>query len=392
VESIGKLHYRRAEDADGFGRKHDAMYVAEGIGEVVSCLRERAPHRRGRGGVVKAGPGDSAYLAYDRRITRQAQDWLAAHATDSRPWVLFVSYVNPHPPLIAPPDLYARYNPAVLPLPQQWRADDWPDHPALHEFRRYFGWETPLDEADLRRQLATYYAQCEFIDRQVGTVLAALDAHSLSDRTRILYTSDHGAMLGARGLYGKFTLYDEAAAIPLIIAGPDIPADHVVQTPVSLLDAAPTILDAVGAPPSPTPLPGSSLFELADRPDHARYVFSEYHAAGSLHAAFMLTDGHYKYIHYVNAHAQLFDLRADPAELRDLADDPAHQPIRAALDSELRRRLDPDATDRRARADQRAKVEEFGGEAAVLARGLSNSPIPGEAPVFQRNLTAHTSG
>lgn len=389
VDSIGKLHYRRAEDDNGFGNSIDAMYVAEGIGEVVSCLRERAPHRRGRGGVISAGPGDSPYLDYDRRITGHAETWLAGHASKETPWALFVSYVNPHPPFTAPPELYANYDPATLPLPQQWRATDWPRHPALDYFRDYFGWQEPVDEADLRRVLATYYAQVEFIDQQIGRLLETLRNHNLHDTTRIIYTSDHGAMLGARGLFGKFSLYNEAAAIPFIMAGPDLPTGKTVHTPISLLDCAPTIVESTGAPSLDQSLPGKSLFEIANAPDQTRYALSEYHAAGSLHGAYMLTDGRYKYNHYVNAPAQLFDLHEDPRELVNRAEAEGYAPILTRMEAALFARLDPLEVDRRAKADQRAKVEEHGGEAAVLARGLSNSPIPGQAPVFQRNLKAH---
>lgn len=389
ADAIGKLHYRRAEDDHGFRRALDAMYVAEGIGEIISCLRERAPHRAGHAGLIKAGPGESSYLNYDRRITRQAQAWLSEQRDTARPWVLFVSYVNPHPPFIAPPDLFAGYDPDTLPLPVQWQEAEWPRHPALDYFRRYFGWTRPLAEAELRRLLATYYAQVEWVDQCVGQLLDTLAATGLDARTRVLYTADHGAMLGARGLFGKFTLYDEAAAIPMLLSGPDIPPGRSVATPVSLLDCAPFIVEAVGAPPMQPAGPGESLWSLLHAGDHRRVVLSEYHAAGSLHAAYMVTDGRYKLQHYVNAPAQLFDLATDPHECRNVAGDPAYAAVYAQLETELRNRLDPDAVDRRAKADQRAAIEAFGGEAAVLARGLSNSPVPGEAPVFQRNLKAH---
>ena len=75
---------------------------------------------------------------------------------------------------------------------------------------------------------------------------ARSDEFGLTDSTRVLYTSDHGECLGARGIFGKFTLYDEAAAVPMIMAGPDVPEGKVVQTPVSLVDCFPTALECVG--------------------------------------------------------------------------------------------------------------------------------------------------
>ncbi|HRW07944.1 MAG TPA: sulfatase-like hydrolase/transferase [Caldilineaceae bacterium] len=389
VESIGKLHYRRQEDSSGFDVEHDAMYVAEGIGEIVSCLRGRAPHRQGRGGIVKAGPGDSSYLNYDRRITTQARDWLHAHAADETPWVLFVSFVCPHPPFIAPPELFAHYAQMDLPFPHQWQQPEWPTHPALNFFRTHFGWEAPVDEASIQRMLATYYALCTFVDQNVGKVLNTLSDLGLAEATRVLYTSDHGAMLGARGLFGKFTMYEEAARIPMIVAGPDVPANKTVDTPVSLVDGYPTILSAldVNDDANTPPRPGQSLWQLAQGPTQERTIFSEYHAAGTRNAIFMLCDGAYKYIHYVHEAPQLFDLANDPGELVNQAENPAYTAVRADFEERLRDLLDPEAIDAQAKAEQLAKVADFGGEAAVLARGLSNSPIPGEAPVFQRNLS-----
>ena len=386
VDSIGKLHYRRAEDDDGFDDKIDAMYVAEGIGELISCIRENPPLRKGRNGILSAGPGESSYLRYDARIAERACGWLADHAQDEKPWVLFTSFVNPHPPLLAPQELYDLYPVDEMPLPVDWQASDWPRHPALERMRRYFGWEEPFDAEAIRKATATYYAQCSYLDQKIGQVLSALDANGLADNTRIIYTSDHGAMMGAHGLWGKFTLYDDSCGVPLIVAGPDLPAGKVAQTPVSLVDCFPTILEAVGAEPHPddADLPGESLWGIANGPQRERFVFSEYHAAGSLHAASMLCDGHTKFIHYHREPAHLFDLDNDPQERVNLADSPVHQPLRQRMESHLAGLVDVDAVDRLAKADQAAKLEEWGGEEAVLRRGLSNSSIPGEKPLFHR--------
>lgn len=385
VDSIGKLHYRRAEDDDGFDHKIDAMYVAEGIGELISCIRDNPPFRQGRSGILKAGPGESSYLRYDARIADQAEEWLATHAQDEQPWTLFVSFVNPHPPFVAPPELYAHYPPDMLPLPLQWQPDEWPRHPALDYFRRYFGWEGSFTEAEVRRAIATYYAMTTYLDQKIGQVLAALEQNRLTEKTRIIYTTDHGAMLGARGLWGKFTLYEQSAAVPLILAGPDTPQGRVVQTPVSLVDLFPTILEAVGAQltPEDADLPGESLWSIVQATDRERTVFSEYHAAGSRHGVYMVTDGHYKYIHYLHEPPQLFHLDEDPNELYDLAASPNHQSVLQEYAARLHTFVDPQAADAQAKVDQQAKLAEFGGEEAVLRRGLSNSAIPGEAPIFQ---------
>lgn len=189
-----------------------------------------------------------------------------------------------------------------------------------------------------------------------------------------------------RDILGCYGNNEESCGVPLVMAGPDVPAGRTVQTPVSLVDIFPTVMEATGVELTPTDadLPGESLWGLADGPDRARTVFSEYHAAGSRHGAYMLCDGHTKYVHYLHEPAQLFDLDEDPQERHNLAASPEHRSLELEFESRLRALVDVEAVDRMAKEDQRAKVEAFGGEEAVLARGLSNSAIPGEAPVFQR--------
>lgn len=386
VDSIGKLHFRSQADDNGFTREIEPLHVVEGVGDVLSSIRQDAPRRYAqRRNVEQAGPGASSYLQYDVRNADNACAWLAAHAADERPWVLFLSFVCPHPPFIAPPELYNLYPHDAIPLSPQWRPEDWPDHPALARLRAFFHLDEPIPEADLRRTAAAYLGACTHLDNQIGRVMTTLDELQLSQRTRILYTSDHGESMGARGLIGKFTMYEETAGVPLILAGPDTPQGRVVATPVSLLDCPPTILAAVGArpPAPPDDLPGESLWQMAADADRDRTVFSEYHAVGSTHAWYMLRNQRYKYVHYVNEAPQLFDLQTDPHECHDLAAAPASPAVLQQFEAELRCLLDPEATDARAKADQRARVAELGGEAAVRARGaFDNSPTPDEAAHF----------
>ena len=381
VDSIGKLHYRSNQDDQGFNNEIDAMYVAEGIGEIISCLREKTPDRKGRGGILNAGPGDSHYLQYDARTANNTCQWLTDHANDEKPWAIFASFVCPHPPFTAPQDCYDLYPHDQITLPSQWQAQDWPRHPALEYFRQHFGWQEPFDENSIRKALATYYALCTYVDQKIGQVLQTLEEQGLTENTRIIYTSDHGAMMGAHGLFGKFQMYDDAAAIPFIMAGPDIPQNKVVNTPISLVDCYPTICEAFDLPTNNN-YPGQSLFQVAQEPDQHRYIFSEYHAAGTKHGIYMITDGHHKYIHYTHDDAQFFDLDTDPQECNDLIQSPAHQTHIAEFKTQLQNILNPEETDAQAKRDQWAKIEAFGGEEAVINRGLSNSPVPGVKPVF----------
>jgi len=158
-----------------------------------------------------------------------------------------------------------------------------------------------------------------------------------------------------------------------------------VSTPVSLVDLFPTVIEAVGAemPPWADGLPGRSLLRIAEEPDSDRTVFSEYHALGSRRGYYMIRRGRHKYVHYVEAPPQLFDLEADPEELHDLSGDLAHRHTLADMERRLRAIVDPEATDARACHDQRRVVERFGGRDALVARGaFDNSPVPGEKAKF----------
>ncbi|MBN9263127.1 MAG: sulfatase-like hydrolase/transferase, partial [Hyphomicrobium sp.] len=244
----------------------------------------------------------------------------------------------------------------------------------------------PVDDGldDERRLLATacYYGLCTWVDRQVGRVIGALERSGLSDTTRVIYTSDHGDNIGARGMWGKSTHYDDAVGVPMIIAGPDVAAGRVCHTPVSLIDLAPTIMDAVGEDAcawAEIPLPGRSLFEIGSTADDPkRTVFSEYHAFGSPSAAFMLRNGHYKYNYYVGYPAELFDLRVDPGEAHDLASDPKYASVVSSFEAVLRTLVDPEATDARAKADQAALIARFGGPEKAMnigAPGATPAPV-----------------
>jgi choline-sulfatase len=242
-----------------------------------------------------------------------------------------------------------------------------------------------FDERKVRRAIAAYFGMVSFLDDNIGKLMRALETTGLIDSTRVIYTSDHGDNLGARGLWGKSNLYEDSAGVPLIMAGPDIPRGFICREPVSLIDGFQTILDCVGAPPNPADrdLPGRSLFDVISGHVGPRPVFSEYHASGSVSGGFMLRMGRFKYVHYAGMAPTLFDLQTDPWEVHDLAGNPGYAAIRAECDGLLRQIVDPDAADAQARHDQRARIAAHGGREAIIARGtFGYSPTPGTKPVY----------
>lgn len=386
VVSIGKLHFRGAPGDDhGFSEEQLAMHVVDGKGDLLGLIRDdgMAP----RGGAAKlsgsAGPGESDYTRYDRDITAAAQVWLREEAPrQDRPWCLFVSLVTPHFPLIAPPEHYYAYR--DLPAPKQYGRSERPQHPFIADYAGTMAYDSHVqDAATVQRMLAGYYGLVSFMDEQVGKILRCLDDCGLGDATRVLYSSDHGDNVGARGLWGKSTMYEESVGVPMILAGKGVAAGAVVGTPVSLTDVHATVLEAVGVA-EPPPAGSVSLFGVASGAAPAdRAVLSEYHATGSREAAFMLRDRRHKYVRYVSYPTQLFDLERDPEELADLAGDPSHAATLAAMEARLGAILDPAAVDHAVKARQAALVEANGGRAVVMARGdLPYSPPPGVRPAW----------
>jgi choline-sulfatase len=264
--------------------------------------------------------------------------------------------------------------------------EDFKRHPWVEEQRNCQFFDQHFTNETRKIAIASYFGTTSFFDDNLGKIMRALEETGLDQSTRVVYTSDHGENLGTRGLWGKSNLYEEPAAIPMIIAGPDIPEGHVCTTPVSHVDCYQTILHGVGLPlnDKEKSMPGRSMFEIAsNHNDPERIAFSEYHAMAAATGAFMLRKGRYKLIYYVDYKPELFDLEADPEETINLVSDPAHKDTLSDIEQELRKIINPEKTDREAKASQAAIIEKHGGREAIIQQGgFGNTPAPGEKPVF----------
>jgi choline-sulfatase len=390
VTSIGKLHYTRSDPhRNGFDEEILPLHIVEGIGDLLGLIRRELPARAGSRKLgPEAGRGESEYTAYDRAITEAAVRWLRESAPRHRdkPWVLYAGFVSPHFPLIAPPEFYDLYPESEVPWPIQYAQEERPRHPFLDAMRSCLQYDAGFaDEAMVRRAIVAYFGLVSFLDNNIGRILAALEETGLAANTRIVYSSDHGDNLGARGFWGKSTMYEESAGIPMILAGRDVPAGEACGVPVSLVDIFPTVVQGAGAAPHPDDagLPGQSLLEIAAGRARRRTILSEYHAAGAATGSYMIRHGRWKYVYCVGMPPMLFDMREDPDEARDLGRDPAHAKVVAECEAALRRVVDPEAADRAAFADQAARIVSAGGPEAIVARGTFRySPPPGHKAVM----------
>ncbi len=389
VESIGKLHYRLDEDPTGFDRRHLPMHIKDGVGMIHMSVRKQFPDftpppRKKDGGLASivfgAGRGESEYTRYDRKVAELSCEWLIDAAVREEPWVLFVSFVTPHYPLMAPAEFFDLYDVDAMPMPKLDHRTDFQHHPW---FAGYVADQAREDASDEQHRVAAagYLGLCSFSDAMVGQVLQTLESVGGFGNTRVIYTSDHGDNAGARGMWGKSNHYEEASGIPLIVAGADVPTGKLCHTPVTLVDVHPSVIDATAAEnPDVGSLPGCSLFALAmDEEEPERIAFSEYHASKSPSGSFMIRKGRYKYIYYVGFAPELFDLESDPEEIHDLSDDPLYVDILRDYEAILRTMVDPEEVDRRANAAQKELIERAGGPEAVFANLVttkSYTPVP----------------
>lgn len=384
--AIGKLHYRSTEDDNGFSEEIDTMHVVDKIGSPLTLLRateKGLPSRAGHKNIYSgAAPGASDYQIYDTRITERAIGWLNDNADRCEPWALIVSYPSPHPPFRAAQDIFDMYVPDKMPLPPTWNVSDRLNHPAME----YLAWMNQLTEGleeDFARQAyAGYCALITHTDRQIGAVMGAAEDLGLLDRTNLIYTSDHGEAITAHGILGKSNLYEHSVGVPLLMSGPDFEAGQTVCDPVSQIDLYPTICKMFDGTVTKedTDLQGQLLLNAEPAKSSNRPIFAEYHALGSKNSSFMVRKRQFKLIYHVGMPNQLFDLRSDPHEQADLIADGKSHPQEAGLVAELRSWVDPERLNAQSKADQRARMIELGGEAAVRQMGsFAASPIPGRA-------------
>ena len=386
VDAMGKLHYRKEEDSLGFDRQIDTMHLHKGVGQVWGSIRDPLPDNLAPRMFHKIGAGVSNYNIYDRHCANAACQWLKQRSDEQngdKPWMLYVGFVAPHFPLVVPREYLDRYPNNCVPPRKLHPRDGYQHHPWVEAQERFMSQEDLFkDENERNLAIRAYYGLCSYLDAQIGMILDALEDYGLAEETRIIYTSDHGDNLGTRGLWGKSNLYEESTRVPMIVAGPQVPTGQVCQTPVSLIDCYPTILQGLGVSlqEEDSKLPGKSLYELiGSAEDPERVILSEYHAVGSVSGAYMLRKGLFKYHYYVGMPPELFDLENDPEETVNLADDSNYDSVIKDMERELRKILDPEKVDAQAKADQAALVNLFGGRDKALKTGTKGAtPVPGQ--------------
>ena len=354
----GKMHFVGPDQLHGFEERLTTDIYPPDFGWTPDY---RKPGERidwwyhNMGSVTGAGVAEiTNQMEYDDEVcynaTRKLYD--LSRGQDARPWCLTVSFTHPHDPYVARKKYWNLYEncehllPDIGPIPyadqdaHSQRVLDANDHENFD-----------ITEDQVRRARRAYFANISYLDDKIGEVLQTLE--DTRQAATILFVSDHGDMLGDRGLWFKMSFYEGSARVPLMICAPQMPAG-LLETPVSNIDVTPTLCDLAGVSMNEV-MPwteGMSLVPMANGVERTAPVAMEYAAEGSYSPVVCLRYGKWKYTRCLLDPDQLFDIEADPNELVNLANVAKHQGTAAQLRAKSEARWDLAAYDAQVRESQ----------------------------------------
>ena len=350
----GKMHFVGPDQLHGYEERLTTDIYPSDFGWTPDWTRKgRFPWYHNLLSVVQAGVCETSnQLDYDEEIAFRAvrKVYDLARSPDPRPFFLTVSFTHPHDPFAITQEYWDRYDhadidlPAVPPLPY--------DELDPHSQRLYDACalgDYEQTEARVRRARHAYYGMISYVDDKVGQLVGALEKTRLSENTLIIFTADHGEMLGERGLWYKMSFFENSARIPLLVHAPERFAPKRVAQSVSLVDMLPTLTElAGGVTDYVSPLDGQSLLPLLDdtaspsnlQPE--RTVYGEMLGEGAVAPLLMIRRGRYKYLYSPPDPEQLYDVEADPDERTNLANSPEFADLKQSFRSEVTERWNVD--------------------------------------------------
>jgi len=307
--------------------------------------------------VTGAGVAEiSNQMEYDDEVayhaTRKVYD--LARSKDDRPWVLTVSFTHPHDPYVARQKYWDLYEDCEHLLPRI--SDLGYENQDAHSKRIFDAndWRSyDITQQHIKDSRRAYFANISYLDDKIGDVMEALRTTDQDDDTIIVFTSDHGDMIGERGLWFKMTFFEGSSRVPLMISSPSMQTG-LVESPVSTMDITPTLADLAGISLSDV-LPwtdGMSIIDLANGKQRKSPVFMEYAAEASYAPLVGIVKENWKYVQCTLDPAQLFNLEDDPDELNNLANDSNHQDKLEELKSIAEKRWDMTLFDAQVRESQ----------------------------------------
>ena len=278
------------------------------------------------------------------QASRFLHEYVREPAETRRPFALTVSLTHPHDPYAMLRKYWDLYEDVEIPLPELEIPQEEQDPHSQRIMKCIDLWNNPCpDEAKLRARRA-YFAECSFVDDQIGKLMEILKDSFLDEDTIIVFSGDHGDMLGERGLWYKMSWFENSARVPMVINYPSKFKPKRVTESVSTMDLLPTFVDLAGGDASAIlPIDGSSLYDylISDKPGKDE-VFGEYMGESTVTPTYMIRRHQWKYTCSLVDPPQLFNLDNDPKELNNFAtsDQPQHQEVLNKFEAEARSKWD----------------------------------------------------
>jgi choline-sulfatase len=353
----GKMHFVGPDQMHGFEQRLTTDIYPADFGWTPDY---RKPGERidwwyhNLGSVTGAGVAEiTNQMEYDDDVAHEAVQKIydLSRGADARPWCLTVSFTHPHDPFVARRRYWDLYEGAkeCAPPPSLDYADMDAHSQRLMDACDWRGMEVTADH--IRRARQGYFANISYVDAKIGEIFDALDASR--QEAIVVFLSDHGEMLGRKGLWFKMNFFEGAARVPLMIMSTKLSAG-LIETPVSTLDVLPTLCDLAGVMMADIEpwTDGTSLVPLALGAARDAAVAMEYAAEGTITPMVALRQGAWKYVHCLADPDQLFDLASDPDEEVNLVGDPRAAEVLAHFQNMVAERWDLPAYDAEVRASQ----------------------------------------
>ena len=338
---FGKWHVERSGQLDRFGwQTYDecgqsyGQYRAEnGVPRSSPYIMSKSLGGNGYRDTVLYGVTDEpAEHSRPAFIYSQAMEWLQNEASDDVPWCLLVSTPEPHDIYLAHKEYYDRYDSSAIDKPLNWN-DNLADKPDI--LKRMQAVFADMSWEEVAEATACYYASCSLIDAQVGRLAELLKARGEWENTVIIYTADHGDMMGAHGLFTKgITHFEEVYRVPFVVRVPGSgQAGLVTDRVVESCGLAPTILELAGAEPLPDVHFRSiaPLLEAAGDPAWEDIAFAEFYGQRWAYTQKILWWDNFKFVFNAFAYDELYDLESDPGENHNLAGMPRYRDVKERL-------------------------------------------------------------
>lgn len=357
----GKMHFCGPDQLHGYEERLTSDIYPADYGWAVNWDEPdvRASWYHNMSSVLQAGPCvRSNQLDFDEEVVFKARQYLYDHVrmTPEQPFCLTVSMTHPHDPYTIPREYWDRYEGVDIPLPRQ-HIDQTEQDPHSQRILKVIDlWDKPLPEDKIRDARRAYFGACSYIDDNIGKLLKTLEECGLADDTLIVFSGDHGDMLGERGLWYKMHWFEMSSRVPLLVHAPKRFAAHRVNQSVSTLDLLPTLVELAGGQVDHSlELEGHSLLpHLQGKGGHDE-VLGEYMAEGSVSPLMMIRRGPWKFVYSEQDPLLLFNLDSDPQERQNLAESSEHRGILAGFVAEARERWDIPAIHAATLASQRRR-------------------------------------